>query len=94
MLKQKGMTDTFFVQTNKVASWTDVVNAKNDGFEIANHTKIHPSLATLSEQEMIDGISGVKQLIAANGMNAITLDYTTGSGGKDATNVQNVRIIT
>jgi len=94
LLKSKNLTATFFVQTNNLSTLPGVENAQTAGFEMANHSKSHPSLATLSDANMITEISGAKQALAARGINAVTLAYPNGSGGGDGTNEQNVRNIT
>lgn len=47
-------------------TWTEVNTLKNDGHEIASHTRTHPDLTTLTTAQAWDEINGSKSDIMAN----------------------------
>ncbi len=66
-LKNRGITATFFITTNLVASWNHdwptVVSTQAKGNEIGNHTYSHPHLLTLSTLQLDTQITQVKAAI-------------------------------
>ncbi|MEP7279897.1 MAG: polysaccharide deacetylase family protein [Bacteroidota bacterium] len=95
MLMQKKFSATFFVKTNKITNWDDLVKACDNGFEIANHTQTHPSLPTLNDAQIKEEVGGARKLIGLNNKNRfpVTFAYPGGGVGKVINSEQNIHSI-
>jgi|GEM_PF-89336 len=81
-LRDRDMHATFFltVQSWNAINWSRVAQAAADGNEIANHSKTHRDLITLSAADKADEIRGAKAVIdQQQGLKAITFAYPFGS---------------
>jgi peptidoglycan/xylan/chitin deacetylase (PgdA/CDA1 family) len=95
MLLQKGFSATFFVITNKVTNWNDLVNACENGFEIANHTKTHSQLPALNDAQIKEEVGGARELIGQHNNNRfpVTFAYPGGGEGKVINSEKNIHSI-
>ncbi|MEP7230194.1 MAG: polysaccharide deacetylase family protein [Ginsengibacter sp.] len=95
MLMQKGFSATFFVTTNKVTNWNDLVKACDSGFEIANHTKTHPQLPALNDTQIKEEVGGARELIGLHNNNhfPVTFAYPGGGEGKVLNSEKNIHAI-
>jgi peptidoglycan-N-acetylglucosamine deacetylase len=69
LLKEYGFDATFFVcefppnfsDTTKYMNWRQIQKLDQMGFEIANHTRNHPSIAKLPEKEIIEQLNYIER---------------------------------
>ncbi len=81
-LRDRDMHATFFltVQSWNTINWSQVAQAAANGDEIANHSKTHRDLTTLSAADKADEIRGAKAVIdQRQDLKAITFAYPFGS---------------
>ena len=74
-LQSRNINATFFIPTNAVGDWSQVQTVANNGNEVANHSKSHPNLTTLSATQKQDEIRGAKTLIDQNVTGRTTTTY-------------------
>ena len=84
VFKKYGITGTLFVVTNWVGSsghmnWEQIEDFYSIGWEIGSHTKSHPNLTTLTDEQLLDEVAGSKDIIAENiGVEPTSLAYPGG----------------
>lgn len=75
--------NTSDLEKSKVMSWDQVIEMSENGMEIGSHTKTHPILTKLSNEEKREEIVGSKNIIEEKtGKSCIVISYPV--GGKDA----------
>lgn len=70
ILKRYGLVGTFFIITDRVtygetsyATWDQIAEMHNAGMDIQSHTRTHPDLRGLSEEQLLWQILGSKEAI-------------------------------
>ena len=68
MFDAKGLHATFFciVGSLSPSQWATIESASSKGHEIASHTLTHPSLPTLTDDQVVAELSGSKNLIESH----------------------------
>ncbi len=74
-LRNRNINATFFVPTNAVSDWSQLQAEVSDGNEVANHSKSHPDLTTLSAAQKKVEIRDAKTLIDQNVTGRTTTTY-------------------
>jgi chitin deacetylase len=74
-LQSRNINATFFIPTNAVSSWSKVQTVANYGNEVANHSKSHPDLTTLTPAQQKVEIRDAKTLIDQNVTGRTTTTY-------------------
>ncbi|MCX6865614.1 MAG: polysaccharide deacetylase family protein [Verrucomicrobia bacterium] len=77
LLKSYGFGATFYISEglhfdNKTASltWEEIKALSDTGFEIGNHTRSHPNMATLSREQIIAEVAQIETRFKAHGIPA------------------------
>ncbi len=74
ILNDNGVKGTFYIYKDCIAAsagwWTyaQMLTYHNDGFDMMCHSKTHPDLRTLTEQEILDELTAVNEAWVANGL--------------------------
>lgn len=74
-LRSRKINATFFIPTVGVSDWSQLQIEVRDGNEVANHSKTHPDLTTLTAAKKMDEIRGAKTLIDQNVTGRTTTTY-------------------
>ena len=80
-LANRNINGTFNITTSTVSNWNQVKTAFNNGNELANHTKTHKDVTTLTAAIKSDEIRGAKNTIEQQiaGAKVLTLAYPFGT---------------
>ena len=93
ILDSHGIPATFYFMTSFLNDqWkAKLKDLENHGWEIGSHSRTHPNLTTLNDQELIEELSQSKADLEGAGLTITGFAYPFGAGGEDAAVLRQVK---
>jgi peptidoglycan/xylan/chitin deacetylase (PgdA/CDA1 family) len=92
-LNSHGIPATYYFMTSSLnEQWkAKLKDLENHGWEIGSHSRTHPNLTTLSNQDLLEELSGSKADLEGAGLKITGFAYPFGAGGEDAAVLRQVK---